>query len=81
MERKQQLQGINLVDIEAKGYLLGVTLITRRTIHYLVIQGIDAEISRGMVTVCCFSIMRYYEGMTVVRPRSSLLTTLIVNLL
>jgi len=37
MERKQQLQGIDLVDIEAKGYLLGVTLLTRRTIHYLVI--------------------------------------------
>jgi len=31
------VQEIDLVDIEAKDYLLGVTLLTGRTVHYLVI--------------------------------------------
>jgi len=31
------VQEVDLVDIEAKDYLLGVTLLTRKTVYYLVI--------------------------------------------
>ena len=45
------VQEIDLVDIEAKDYLLGVTLLTGRTVHYLVIWGVNAKISRSVVIV------------------------------
>jgi len=51
------VQEVDLVDIEAKDYLLGITLLTGRTVHYLVIWGVNAKISRSVVMGC-------HKGMT-----------------
>jgi len=56
------VQEVDLVDIEAKDYLLGVTLLTRKTVYYLVIWGVNAKISRSMVDLVLWGVTRAWQG-------------------